>query len=318
MLNDSLTKKAYDVMFLTAYKLGNYQYFRTWVEEAWHNCGGAILRDLCLPWKLKQIIGFIGLCVSIPFPKKKRLLVTCGGRPEYFAWPWCYFYEIVPVMWDCWPKYWPQLPRFIRRNHIRTIFCTSSQTAEHVRKSCPGVNAVWLPEGIDVKSYPMGCPLTDRPVDVLEMGRKMKPVHDCLLGLAQMRPIRHVFQAGKELLFPDFASLTQGLRDAKMVVCYPRCDTHPEMAGDVETLTQRYWECMLSGALIVGRAPRELIDFCGYNPVITLGDHPSEKIREVLDNISDYQELADRNRVFAEKHAGWDERMKIIEEALSV
>ena len=105
-------------------------------------------------------------------------------------WSWCYRYEIVPVMWDCWPKYWPHLPRFIQRNHVQTIFCTSSQTSEYVRKSCPGVNAVWLPEGIDVESYPMGQPLADRPVDVLEMGRQMKPVHDCLAELSQKRTFR--------------------------------------------------------------------------------------------------------------------------------
>ena len=307
-------------LLLSPYKLGDYQFFRQWVAEAWMKSGGKIRHDLDLSWKVKIGLEKVGLVRSLPNCLKngKRLIVLCGGRPGYFAWPWCYRYEIVPVMWDCWPKYWPHLPRFIRCNHIRTIFCTSSQTAEYVRKTCPKVNAVWLPEGIDVESYPMGRPLAERPVDVLEMGRQMKPVHDCLVELAQKRPLRHVFQAGKGLLFPDFASLTQGLRDAKMAVCYPRCDTHPGMAGNVETLTQRYWECMLSGALIVGRAPRELIDFCGYNPVITLGDHPGEKIREVLDNIADYQELADRNRAFAEKHAGWDGRMSIIRKNLEL
>lgn len=307
-----------EIQLLSPYKLGDYQFFRQWVSEAWMRSGGSVCRDLNLPWGVKMALEKGGAVFSFPACLKirKRILVLCGGRPGYFAWPWCYRYEIVPVMWDCWPKYWPHLLRFIRRNHVRTIFCTSSQTAEYVRKSCPGVNAVWLPEGIDIDSYPMGRPLVDRSVDVLEMGRQMKSVHDSLLEQSQKCQLLHVFQTGRELLFPDFSSLTQGLRDAKMVVCYPRCDTHPEMAGNVETLTQRYWECMLSGALIVGRAPQELIDFCGYNPVITLGVHPCEKICEVLDNIADYQELADRNRAFAEKHAGWNERMKIINKCL--
>ena len=48
--------------------------------------------------------------------------------------------------------------------------------------------------------------------------------------------------------------------------------TQPEVAGDIETLTQRYWECMFSRMVMVGHAPQELIDFIGYNPVIELSD----------------------------------------------
>ena len=32
-----------------------------------------------------------------------------------------------------------------------------------------------------------------------------------------------------------------------MMVCFPQCDTNPMKAGNLETLTQRYWEAMLSG-----------------------------------------------------------------------
>lgn len=37
----------------------------------------------------------------------------------------------------------------------------------------------------------------------------------------------------------------------------------PEIAGDIETLTQRYWECMFSRMVMVGHAPQELLTLSG-------------------------------------------------------
>ena len=88
--------------------------------------------------------------------------------------------------------------------------------------------------------------------------------------------------------------------------------TQPEVAGDIETLTQRYWECMFSRMVMVGHAPQELVDFIGYNPVIELRDDISaeELIADVLENIEIYQSLVDKNRETAEKLGSWNVRMK--------
>ncbi len=303
---------------LEPYKMGDYQFFRQWLAEAWNATGGRIKDDIYLPMKLKIVIGKLGLARVLPWgsSRRRKLLVTCVNRVEYFSWPWCYSYEIVPIVWDCWPKHWRYLPRFCRANRVKTVFCTSSQTAEYVRKECPGVNAVWLPEGIKVSLYPMGPSLRDRPVDVLEMGRQMPSVHSALTSLSRRTGVKHLYQAGDRLLFPDFDALTKGLRDAKITICHPRCDTNPEMAGDVETMTQRYWECMLSGTLIVGRAPRELVEFCGYDPVVTLGDDIEKQLLQILDGIGEYQELVRKNRQFAEEHADWKNRIAIIRNCL--
>ena len=79
----------------------------------------------------------------------------------------------------------------------------------------------------------------------------------------------------------------------------------------METLTQRYWECMLSGTLIVGHAPKELVDLLGYNPVIELetDEDIGNRFSQILDNISSYQELADKNLAAARENASWDTRM---------
>ena len=88
--------------------------------------------------------------------------------------------------------------------------------------------------------------------------------------------------------------------------------TQPEVAVDIETLTQRYWECMFSRMVMVGHAPQELIDFIGYNPVIELNDKISaeELIADVIEHIEDYQALVDKNRETAERLGSWDVRMK--------
>ena len=281
-----------DVEWLRPVNRGGYQFFREWATEAWENAGGIVRDDWRLPWKFKMLLGKLGTCFAVGRRNKKRLVVCVGGRIDYYAWPWCYFYEIVPIVWDCWPKYWNRLAANIRRLRIQTIFCTSSQTADWVRAKCPGVKAIWLPEGIKTVLYSQGPKLVERKTDILRFGRN--------------------YQNGGKRRFETFEDFTAGLRDAKIAICCPRCDTNPEMAGDVETLTQRYWECMLSGTLIVGRAPKELVDLCGYDPVLQ-----ETKVDDVLTHIANYQELADRNRQTAENLADWEKRVPMIREKLS-
>lgn len=98
--------------------------------------------------------------------------------------------------------------------------------------------------------------------------------------------------------------------DAKITIALPRSVTEPEMAGNIETLTQRYWECMLSRMVMVGHAPQELIDLIGYNPVIELErNHTKEQILEILEHIENYQDLVDKNRETALSFGDWAMRM---------
>ena len=57
---------------------------------------------------------------------------------------------------------------------------------------------------------------------------------------------------------------------SRICVSLPRCDVDPSFMGGMETLTQRFWEGMLSRCVLIGCAPQELIDFIGYNPVINI------------------------------------------------
>ena len=39
-------------------------------------------------------------------------------------------YEIIPMVWDCWPKYFEMMVAWLKRHHVRTAIFTSRQTAE--------------------------------------------------------------------------------------------------------------------------------------------------------------------------------------------
>ena len=301
------------VSVLEPYRQKSFQLFRVWFAQACVRVGIMLQPDLPLAWNLRLVLGKLGLCFNIF--KWKKLLVCSGGKPEYYSWPWCYFCDIIPVVWDCWPKCESALLRFVRRNRVRTIFCTASHTVVMVKKAIPDVDAVWLPEGIDISVYPKGPALHERKIDILEMGRKMESIHNAILTYKFKHPVAHLYQTDN-LVFHDNASMVAGMQDTKISICYPQSDTNPEHAGNIETMTQRYWEFMLTGALIVGRAPRELVEFCGYNPVVELGANPVVQLEKMLEHISDYQSLVDKNRVTAERIGSWDSRMGLVMEHL--
>ncbi|MBR4118723.1 MAG: glycosyltransferase [Bacteroidales bacterium] len=298
----------------------DYQFYRQWITSSWIKNNGKVKKGIEIPLKLRYILGkikFIDYIIPNKLRKDKALIVCCGAHPNYTAWPYMYNHEIIPIIWDCWPKYHRELLNSIKRNKIQTIFCTSSQTRDLIKKDLPYVNSFWIPEGIDIKAYKMGSNLKDRKIDILELGRKLEWVHNGIKEFNKDSKYNHLYSQSNKLLFKDFEELTDGLANAKITICYPRCDTHPEIAGNIETLTQRYWECMLSGTLIVGRAPKELIDFCGYNPVVELSSNKFEiELENILNNIENYQSLCNTNRDFAINNASWDLRIKYIKDVL--
>ena len=74
---------------------------------------------------------------------------------------------------------------------------------------------------------------------------------------------------------------------------------------------------MLSRCLIVGRAPKELTDLIGYNPVIDVDwKAPEDQLTNILSHIADYQEFVNKNYIIALKYASWDNRIKQVKSIL--
>ena len=295
--------------------------FKHQAYEAWVKCGGQVAKAH-YPWRI-----FHGLAYRWELPtlwknkKEARLRFVEPVSISFDTFPDYARYEIIPFVWDCWPCHFEKMCGWLKKHEVRTAIFTSSQTAERMQKRFPEMNLMYCPEGIDTSKYIAGSPLREREIDALEFGRNAN------LNLNRSGYNYICTKVDGKFLFTN-EQLVEAMGNAKVTVALPRSITDPEVAGDIETLTQRYWECMLSRMVMVGHAPKELVDLIGYNPVIefnaNLNDNANgnfeegivQRIKEVLENIEDYQALVDRNREMALCMASWEIRMKQVMEWL--
>ena len=309
MLEDLVTME-HDFSIIRPFRNSNHQCFLQWFAQACEECGVHAINPLPIPWSARLFAAKVRISRALPFRRRIRnttLIVPCCGYPDSFVFPHAYIHEIIPVLWDTWPRYHSRLIKSFIRHRVKLAFFTQKQVAEMVHEKLPNVVCEWMPEGINPIGYCKGRDLDEREINLLELGRLHKRFHDAIEG----RVRNHFFRKPEEgLLFRDFQSLTTGIANSKITVCFPRCDTHPEVAGGIETLTQRYWECMLSRTVILGRAPGELIDYVGYDPVVNINwNDPIGQVRSLIANISDYQELVNRNFDTAQRLAAWKSRI---------
>lgn len=252
------------------------------------------------------------------------IVAANGGIIDDNLFPYYVGYNIVPMLWDCWPGNWDKMLHDFKLFDIKTVLVTSSQVAKRINEDTD-VHAVWIPEGIKASLYDKGEQLKDRSNDVMEMGRRMDLYHDMLENMQKEGKINGLITSNinskgalndKHVVYSN-EELFRLMSDSKIMICFPRCDTNPQTAGDIETLTQRYWEAMLSRCVIVGRAPFELIDLIGYNPVVDVDWEDAEnQLSYILSHLEKYQEWVDNNYHVARKHADWGYRMPAIKKAV--
>lgn len=287
--------------------------FKMMPYEAWKRNGGGVAKAH-YPWRWLHGAAYRWELPTIWKSRKEaRLRFVEPVSLKFDSFPDYARYEVVPMFWDCWPRYFELTCEWLRKHQVRTAIFSSRMTAERMQERFPVMRIIWCPEAVDGDVYQNGKLLKDRTIDLLEFGRSNEKV----LQTGALS-LNHVCtkQNGKFIYTNE--QLYQAMGDAKVTIALPRSMTQPEMAGDIETLTQRYWECMFSRMVMVGHAPQELVDFIGYNPVIELRKDISAEalIRDVLEHIDDYQELVDKNRETAERLGSWDVRMEWLMEEL--
>lgn len=281
--------------------------FKTATYKAWMIVGGEVA-PAHYPPRLLHGFAFRYEIPTLWRSKKDARLrfvepisITFDTFPDYAL------YELIPFVWDCWPCYFERICRWLKKHNVRTTIFTSSQTAERMKERFPKMNIMFCPEAVDFTLYNSGKNLNERSIDLLEFGRGNEMIFDA----SQLGTINHVRTMVNGKFTYTNEELYKAMGDAKVTITLPRSCTQPEIAGDIETLTQRYWECMLSRMVMVGHAPKELIDLIGYNPVIEMNmDNPKEQILHIITHINDYQELVDKNLEAARVHGDWDTRMK--------
>lgn len=269
--------------------------------DAWTNLGGSIAP----PHYPFRILHYIAFNCNFPrlfyLEKEARLRFVQPYSLSFDTFPDYAFYEIIPFFWDCWPGTFQKVFKWLRKYKVKTAIFTSSQFAKIVQEQFPNMNVLAVTEGIDIHTYKKGNQLIDRGIDVLEYGREINMV-------VQYDKQGITYVKGKENGKFKFTQeqLVDNIANSKIIAAYPKSWTNPKEAGGIETLTQRYWECMLSRCVMVGHAPNELVELLGYNPVIELDkENANEQLHNILANIQDFQNLVDKNRDAAIIYGDW-------------
>ena len=281
--------------------------FKHKAYNAWKELGGSVAPAHYPPRLLHGMAFRYELPRLLENKNEARLRFVQPYSISFDTFPDYVQYEIIPFFWDVWPENFEKTFTWLAKHDIKTAIFTSSQVAEMVQAKFPRMNVLAVTEGIDVETYSKGKQLKDREIDFLEYGREI----DHVVKYSIEDKIKYV--RGKRDGKPIFSQqdLIENLANSKVVAAYTKKWTNPEQAGEIDTLTQRYWECMLSGCIMIGHAPQELVDLIGYNPVIEVDrKRPNEQLMNVLANIADYQDLVDRNRNSAIKYGNWKYSMQ--------
>lgn len=286
----------------------NYLNFKSAPYNAWEKNGGNIAKSHYPLRILHSIVYKIDLPTLCKNTKEARLRFVSGFSISFDTFPDYMTHEIVPLIWDCWPPLVDNVASFFRKHKVKTAIFTSSQTAEIFRAIFPEMSIFHVTEGVDLELYSKGKPLAERGIDILEVGRK----NGGFFKTPIPKKYNQIKTGNFNRVFKTDEDFRSAMADSKVTINVPRCDVDKN-AGDIETLTQRYWECMLSRVVMIGRAPRELTDLIGYNPVIEWDKYDATPlVCNILEHINDYQSLVDKNYNTALRMASWNIRIRQI------
>lgn len=274
---------------------------------AWEALGGKVANNH-YPWRWLHGLAYRWELPTLWRSKKEaRLRFVTPVSISFDTFPDYALYEIIPLVWDCWPCYFDKMCAWLKKHNVRTAIFTSSQVATFIKERFPSMNILTITEGLDEKGYYSSGPIQHREYDILEYGREID--HVVKYCLPDTVKYIHGKVNGKNVFTPQ--QLYDALANSKIVMSFPKSMTDPKESGGMETLTQRYWEGLFSGALLVGHAPQELVDLLGYNPVIEVDlDNCNAQMMEILKHIGDYQPLVDKNKEMAMKYGRWEYSMQ--------
>jgi hypothetical protein len=233
----------------------------------------------------------------VRIPGRAYLVVYCWGNDSK-GFPFYLWREVIPWIYDCWPRDYHKWNALFRRHRTRLAFFSAKGSAEYFQKRRPEMTCIWIPEACSPEDYRPARPLSERSIHVLELGRKHSPFHSAVVPHLGRSGWKHMYSKDgtRTMLFEGQDELIRALGDTAISVCFPRSITHPEASGGLETVTLRYFESIASGCLILGRAPAELVELFGYNPVIELDVEDAwGQVSALLGDLPSQQSLVDRN-----------------------
>lgn len=212
-------------------------------------------------------------------------------------------------MFDAWPQSHGIIKTFLDGFDVGYAFFSSSQVAERLQGIVRRTKCYWIPEGIEPAQYRFYSHEM-KDIDVLALGRKYDAYHEQIVHTLRNDRKEYLYEKVKgETIFPTREEFVNGLARSKISICVPSSITHPSRTGDIQTMTVRYLQSMVSKCLIVGHAPEEMIRLFGYNPVIEIErQDPGNQLRFILKNYGDYLSLVEQNYSAVIEHHTWRRR----------
>lgn len=257
------------------------------------------------------------------FVKKKHLFALMSGT-EYGKIFLKYSFKAklkVLYMFDPWPTVNNINENALRSYKINIAFISAKQAVEHFNSlNFPDFTAYWIPEGVKSESYKY-LDYKDKSIDILQYGRQWKWLHDEIHTFCNKNNIKYEFPNHDDFNKSQFKTrslLIDAMAKSKIVICVPRNITNPDQIGDQSTLTTRYFECMSSKCIIWGKAPQELIELFGYNPVVEIEmNSPQKQLATILANYNSYIPLVEKNYSLVIQNHQWKNRIEEITNILS-
>lgn len=214
-------------------------------------------------------------------------------------------------MYDAWPSKWGAIARFIRRYGVALLMCSSRQATHHLQSlAISGCRVEWVPEAVTVANYRTK-PHADRRIDILQLGRKWNWYHEIIKPFCDQMRITYKYEKMEgELIFKTRSDFICGLSDSKISICVPASLTHPIRSGGLETMTWRYLQSIASKCLLLGHAPKEMLELFGYNPVVEIDtSDPTGQINDILQHYDRYMPLIDKNYSHVCQRHQWSNRV---------
>lgn len=276
------------------------------LQRALADLGVPVVRRWRLPgaYRAAQIAAKAGVSrpiVPAAWRERRRSITVLSWASGTRTFPDTLWREIVPWIFDCWGPQFEAWEALLKRHRARVAFFSARDAAAHFASVIPGLTAHWLPEACDPALFHPERPLASRSIHVLELGRKHAALHERIREPLARAGVTHRFaiDGTRTPIFSTLDDTYRALGDTAIMACFPKTITHPSEAGGVETMTQRYLEAIGSGCVCYGRAPRELVDLFGFNPVVEMDEQdPAGQVMRLMEEIrrGEHQELVDLAR----------------------
>ncbi len=202
----------------------------------------------------------------------------------------------------------PQLPRvadYLRQLRGFDHVVVSNRSVVHAVTDITGVPCTYLPMAVDAGRYaPLGPDHPARTIDVASWGRRLPGTHDALVrGLTERRLYYHFDTVdGSDVTSYVDHRLAQvaTLQRARYSVVYRINDEPMRVArtGGEESLTNRYFEALAAGTIMLGSAPdsQEWTDAFPWPDAIVPVPAPAPDILAVIEELDRDPERLHRAR----------------------